>query len=291
MKISAWNLRGVGSTIKTRELSLFLSEHKPSIMIIIDPKLSTEGINRFKLKFPSFNILSNDNVQGPWASILLLWKHEDVVLVSHTMHHAWIRGNFHMATSGELFSVSGVYLAPDFQIRRYQFLDLQSDIQSCSCPLINLGDFNSVCNAMEKTGRSPSSASCATFLNFIDATKLVELKDACHSFSWSNNRIGQANIMCLLDRAFFNHAWVDSFWPHSTVSLLPRTVSDHSPIIADLGVQVSSSYGKPLFKFYSYWQEIEECRAMLQSSWNIRVKGCPLVRFQSRLQAYQSSFT
>ncbi|GMP53441.1 hypothetical protein CsSME_00018893 [Camellia sinensis var. sinensis] len=48
--------------------------------------------------------------------------------------------------------------------------------------------------------------------------------------TWSNNRKGWANTMVRLDRAMCNTEWRTTF-PDGSVWNLPRTYSDHSPMM------------------------------------------------------------
>lgn len=48
--------------------------------------------------------------------------------------------------------------------------------------------------------------------------------------TWTNNRQGLANTKERLDRALCNTQWMNSF-PESCVWNLPRTYSDHAPLV------------------------------------------------------------
>lgn len=52
-------------------------------------------------------------------------------------------------------------------------------------------------------------------------------------YTWSKNRGGPAHTRSRLDRAFSNEGWVQLF-PDSSVRNLPRTYSDHSPLLVCL---------------------------------------------------------
>ncbi|KAL7202772.1 hypothetical protein ACSBR1_034272 [Camellia fascicularis] len=49
-------------------------------------------------------------------------------------------------------------------------------------------------------------------------------------FTWTNNRRGMANTMERLNRALCNENW-RTMYPQGTVRNLPRTYSDHFPLI------------------------------------------------------------
>lgn len=49
-------------------------------------------------------------------------------------------------------------------------------------------------------------------------------------FTWNNGRQGRANIQKRLDRGLCNEEW-NALFPEGMVQTLPRTYSDHDPIL------------------------------------------------------------
>ncbi|KAF3777396.1 putative ribonuclease H protein [Nymphaea thermarum] len=149
-------------------------------------------------------------------------------------------------------------------------------------------DFNSILSATEKSGRAPTAVACSAFLNFIASSNLVERSDEHFKFSWSINRCGDRNVMCLLDRVFFNHSWLDNFRQLSTVSLLPRSSSDHNPVVVRLKKINESRPGKSVFRFFNFWQDKADCLDIIHSVWNQKFTGCPMIQCRSKLQELQA---
>lgn len=50
------------------------------------------------------------------------------------------------------------------------------------------------------------------------------------TFTWCNNRLGNARVWERLDRAFASESWIDMF-PESKVQHLTRFASDHHPLL------------------------------------------------------------
>lgn len=66
-----------------------------------------------------------------------------------------------------------------------------------------------------------------------------------------------------LDRAFFNLSWNTCF-PNTILSSLPRTTSDHVPLILHIQTRVP----KPRhFRFESAWTHAPACQQIVQRCW------------------------
>lgn len=58
-------------------------------------------------------------------------------------------------------------------------------------------------------------------------------------FTWSNYRkTSKGLIMERLDRVFVNENWLDIF-PNAFVTHLPKTYSDHNPLLLTLSIIIS----------------------------------------------------
>jgi hypothetical protein len=61
---------------------------------------------------------------------------------------------------------------------------------------------------------------------------LIEINDLSRNFSWSNNE--SCPIMTTLDRILISIDW-DAKYPLAKVKMLPNGVSDHNPLVIELG--------------------------------------------------------
>lgn len=66
-------------------------------------------------------------------------------------------------------------------------------------------------------------------------------------FTWCNNLSGPARILIRLDRAFGNQLFSSRF-PNFLISHLPRTASDHAPLLVKFYVPVHRP--RCVFRFY-----------------------------------------
>lgn len=102
------------------------------------------------------------------------------------------------------------------------------------------GYFNDFrCSAESSSKISYSdSVKTKTFSDNISKNDLMDLGCSGPMLTWNNGRQGLANTKRRLDRALANPEWRMIF-PEATVSNLPRTYSDHSPILINMAGNTS----------------------------------------------------
>lgn len=84
------------------------------------------------------------------------------------------------------------------------------------------------------------------------------------SFTWTNKRMGLANISERLDRAVASLDWRTMFL-EAVVSRLPRISSNHCPILLNLyGTQ--ASLPEP-FHFEECWLQDSSCFPIISKAW------------------------
>lgn len=84
------------------------------------------------------------------------------------------------------------------------------------------------------------------FNNFIDDMELVDFPMLDRRFMWSNAQLSEK--WSRIDRFLVHPEWVDKFklklWG------LPRTISDHCPILL---MEDGRDWGSKPFRFYNFW--------------------------------------
>lgn len=97
-----------------------------------------------------------------------------------------------------------------------------------------LGDFNKKFYATEKFGgRSINNSRSNQFANCINYCNLIYLDFKSSKYTWTNKRRYGFHILERLDRLFANYDWLSLFL-ESVVRHLPRTQSDHTPLLLTL---------------------------------------------------------
>jgi hypothetical protein len=91
---------------------------------------------------------------------------------------------------------------------------------------------------------------------------MVEIEDPSRSYSWSNNQ--RCPIMTTLDKIL---ALVESDmkYPLARVVMFPKGVSNHNPLLIDLGGLDQTK--ELLFRFKKLWLEIEGFAEIMKNTW------------------------
>lgn len=138
-------------------------------------------------------------------------------------------------------------------------------------PWVILGNYNTVWDQREKFGgRMVGSSSTPALYQLVLKFGFVDLGFIGPAFTWCNGWQGSRRIKERLDKGFLNLAWSELF-PRALVHHLPRTTSDHCPIM--LSTQGSIFRGQKPFRFEQFWLKEESCGKVIKHVWLNRVVG------------------
>lgn len=130
-----------------------------------------------------------------------------------------------------------------------------------------MGDFNEVISQADKRGgrkvrdRGPHSVS-----NLINACELIDLGFMGPSFTWTNSREREKNIMERLDRVWSNREW-QLIFTDAQVQHLPKTHSNHHPlnlILEETKFKKKEVQGR----FQLAWATHQDFRRLVEDTWN-----------------------
>lgn len=150
---------------------------------------------------------------------------------------------------------------------RPQLWDYLNDIDKVyTGPWMMIGDFNVIIScANNRGGRRFATTSRGGFQGVVDNNALIDIGFRGNSFTWSNKRVGAANIQERLDRGLANELWKVQF-PHAFIHHLPASQSDHCPLL--LRTNPSPSLLMHPFKFETIWADILEAKLVIQEAWS-----------------------
>ncbi|XP_057792009.1 uncharacterized protein LOC131008911 [Salvia miltiorrhiza] len=263
MKMVSYNIRGLGSKIKKRELRELLQKQKIDFCFIQETKM--ENFSNCDLK----GIWGSDcfdfarrQAEGRSGGILSIWNPALFSKSSHwdlpgalIVNGKWISENL----NGCLINI---YAPQCFNARETLWDSLGVVVrQNRDSSICIAGDFNSIRYESERVGRGTqfSTRDLNAFDNFIRANDLTEIRLQGRSFTWY-----QPNGQCKtkLDRFLVNEKWLDQ-WPHSKVRGLQRTISDHCPILLETK---AVDWGPKPFRFINAWTSHKDFEKVVHDS-------------------------
>ncbi|KAL4653850.1 hypothetical protein ACB092_01G335600 [Castanea dentata] len=159
------------------------------------------------------------------------------------------------------WNVRGIY-GPNENIERGHMWDELVIQQYWRIPWCCFGDFNIVRFPSERRGETRLTLAMEKFSEFVEDLNLVDLPLEGGSYTWSSGSDHPA--MSRIDRALVTPDWEDHF-PDVTQRILPRPISDHSPILLEAR---GMARGKSPFRFENMWLKSEGFVDRVQTWWN-----------------------
>jgi endonuclease/exonuclease/phosphatase family metal-dependent hydrolase len=123
--------------------------------------------------------------------------------------------------------------SPPYDEGKTEFIDeLHMILGSWQGPLLIGGDFNLCRFRTDKSNGNINQRYEDCFNDWVNKWGLIEISPSNRKFTWSNN---QSNlIQAKLDRVFMSTDWEATF-PLVRVLGLPKSISDHVPLLVDIG--------------------------------------------------------
>ncbi len=160
-----------------------------------------------------------------------------------------------------IWTGSGIY-GPNLGGARGSFWDELNSIRNrWVTPWCLFGDFNIIRFPGEQLGCQNFSQGMLDFSDFINSNNLVDLPLDGGLYTWCSG--SDQPSMSRIDRVLVSTDWEEHF-PDVSQKLLPRPLSDHSPILVEAG---GMARGKSSFKFENMWLKSEGFMDLVQGWW------------------------
>lgn len=105
------------------------------------------------------------------------------------------------------------------------------------------------------------------FRETLDKCELTDLGYTGNPFTWSNSRIGSANVLERLDHAVATQDWKILF-PSSEVRHLPMFRSDHTPIFLVFDIEKEGKQKREkIFCLEHMWLHHPDFKRVMKTSW------------------------
>ncbi|XP_028072274.1 uncharacterized protein LOC114274528 [Camellia sinensis] len=236
MDMLIWNCRGAGNARFRRNLWELVRLHKPDMIILMKTKVELNTMGMF---FNNLGFTASTHVDptGRSGGIWLLWNPSQTNVRVHDASSQMITTTISRQDYLD-WVLSAVYASSNIRMRDELWNDLTTLAQHTQKPWLVAGDFNDYSSFEDKRSFSTSPSQNLSqsqrrsqkFSDRISSCNLMDLGCVGPRLTWTNNRKRWANTMVRLDRALCNTEW-QTLFPEGYVHNLPRTYSDHSPIL------------------------------------------------------------
>ncbi|KAF5465360.1 hypothetical protein F2P56_015376 [Juglans regia] len=150
-------------------------------------------------------------------------------------------------------------------------------------PCLFAGDFNVIRSNIERCGGRPRNrVAIDEFNRWIHQGGLLEMNSQGGKFTWCNGQQGLSRAWAKLDRVLLDANFL-SLFPTAHCLYLPRTTSDHCPMVIEF-LSDPFSYGPPPFRFQQMWVEHPDFMTLVQKVWSESVIGSGLFKLATKLK-------
>ncbi|GKU97282.1 hypothetical protein SLEP1_g10449 [Rubroshorea leprosula] len=278
MKIISWNCRGALKAGFRKGAMDLKRIHNPAMLLILETKIYGQNAQEVadSLGFPNSCVVNSDGLTG---GLWLLWDDSrltvDILSTSNQATHAVIQ-----VSNNPLFPFnwffSCIYDRPHFEIRNILWQELTTMANVIQGPWMIIGDFNDVVDQSEKFGGNDiSQTRVRAYLDCMNNCNMVDLGLIGNRFTWVNMHFSNQLIKERLDRAWANLDWKLNF-PEASLFHLPRTHSDHCPILLDLNPLCPRPGCRPP-KLEKFWIEHPDFQDINHKVWvdnNLNTTKC-----------------
>lgn len=285
IKILTWNVRGLNTSDKQKEVKSLMLTHDPEICCLVETKIKDENKDAIaKSAFGDWELVENNEYHENGRIWVLYRRHlkVEVKYKSAQMVTCLVEAK----NIPVQFMCSAVYAFNYEGARQSLWEEMVVTKNNHNLPWILCGDFNCVRYGHEKIGElNPCPTTMEDFNKCLMELELQDLKWWRSKFTWWNQQTGRGRVESKIDRVLVNGDWVNMF-PNSYATFLRLGVSNHSPSL------VHTQYGicgrpKP-FKFFDMWVQHKDFIEVVKVGWNIHVSGSPLFRVTQKLKSIKN---
>jgi hypothetical protein len=271
MKSLYWNARGMANAPTRLALKRLITVNKPDFCFIAEPWISFDRFSRgwfHRLGYKLFaSNIRNDLLPNLWCFCLHNLQHEVIEFNDQMVAFSFNYNNIKIG-------ITAVYASTFYTHRRLLWNKLQQIQNQHQIPWCFMGDFNSILRAHEHRGHfNPARAPMEEFQLWTNNNYLIHLPTADAFFTWRNGRDGIRSTKRRLDRCVCNQSWMN-ISTSVNCSTLTRNHSDHYPILLEF--QLNNHKFSTQFKFLKMWSLHENCKDVIQDSWNTQIISCPM---------------
>jgi hypothetical protein len=249
-----------------------VKKKKPQLVFLMETRMQQNKADRVRIKL-GFDNCFVVNSKGKSGGLMLLWNSScGVEIQNYSRRH--VNAVVQRSPDDLKWKFTGFYGHPEAG-RRSESWSLLRHLASLSPgPWLCLGDFNEIVCMGEKTSKAARSYSqIRAFQSALSDSGLGDLGYKGPKFTWCNGREGCWNNKERLDRAVANAEWC-SFFNLVNVEVLPRTCSDHSPILVSVSSTREVVWPKcKIFRFEAGWAKCKEQGEVIRKAWKPKLNS------------------
>ncbi|XP_074320303.1 uncharacterized protein LOC141657078 [Silene latifolia] len=201
--IGFWNVRGINSVNKQKEVSYFLHNNNIGVFGLLETRVRVNAINKVHQGIGSnWSLVHNTSVHDG-GRIWIIWDFGnytfDIISIEAQVIYVKIT-----CINGQAWWMSVIYGFNKVHERIPLWDYLRNMRQAVNGPWLVMGDFNNVLAMCERVGSEVSNYELRGFQECVDDCGLVDLPAHGAYFTWNNKHEPGAMVFSRIDRAMSN---------------------------------------------------------------------------------------
>ncbi|XP_019199070.1 PREDICTED: uncharacterized protein LOC109192823 [Ipomoea nil] len=255
---------GAASSSFKRTLRQFCRDSNPSLICLLEPKVSGNQANKLCNSF-GFDEWIRVEAVGFSGGIWILWKNYISIEIIRT-NPQYISVQVNDCEMGP-WVLSLVYGSPCQSLKRKMFAELSHQNLDPQPSWLAVGDFNAVTGHEEVSNpASFSSTRCSDFNDWIFRQGLIDLGYEGSKYTWKRGTNTETFKGARLDRALGNLDWKIKF-PDAAVVHLPMLCSDHCLLLVNTR-KTRTIPASRSFRFNMAWTTHATFHALVYGTWS-----------------------
>ena len=283
LRILSWNVRGLNNSRKREVVKNFLRDWKGDVICLQETKLDLVDQKIIRSLWGNMYVgWEALNAVHTAGGIILMWDKRMLEKIDVRIGEYSVSCQWRSLEDGFIWTGTGVYGPNLDRERSFCWDELRGVRDRWALPWCVFGDFNAVRYPRERLGCTNFSQAMLDFSDFIDSVNLIDLPLSGGPFTWSNG--SDPPSMSRIDRVLVSGDWEVHF-PDVNQKLLPKPVSDHSPLLLEAGGMARAT-GKSAFKFENMWLKADGFTDKVQGWWSsYSFSGPPSLVLAKKLKA------
>ncbi|GKV27657.1 hypothetical protein SLEP1_g36796 [Rubroshorea leprosula] len=271
--------RGLGGTLKKKEVRRLVQEEKPDFLFLQETKLENVDIGICRQLWNSDEVdWVAKGSSGASGGLLCLWDSRQFVKREVFSGDGFVGLAGEWGANKRQYFLINVYGPNDRQKKASLWEELRKLVtEKEGCWLI-AGDFNAVRGPEERRGRTGESPDMKDFDEFIATTDLVDVKLSNRNYTWykpdGTARSRLDRFLLSMEMSNTEGEWIQQG--------LPRSISDHCAIVLK---SRTTDWGPKPFRVLDAWQQHPDFKKFVEDKWSeMEVEGFAGYKCQQKLK-------
>ncbi|KAJ9535485.1 hypothetical protein OSB04_un001384 [Centaurea solstitialis] len=292
-----WNIRGLNSRIKQKEVRDSIKLHGISLFAIVETRLQIDNIAKVCVDtFGSWDWITNSSFCDRGTRIVIAWDPKTLDVMSIEGHAQFMHCLIKLKNDPQPFYVSVVYGANDLTLRRQLWSGIRKQkVLIGSQAWIIMGDFNAMLFPHDGYGGSSRrDRSMEEFALCADDVEIMDIRYSGIQYTWRQKPMSDDGVIRKLDRILSNLDFISRFG-NSFVHFHPWGVSDHALGVVSFSEDLTVT--KKGFKFDNFLATHQLFLPTVKDIWQQPAFGsfmhcvlCRLKKLKSPLRRLRSSY-